>query len=72
MCHLLITFANNLDPYQARQNVGPDLDPNWLTLTVVLIFFFENVDFEKNQWATKKHAKLPVNKICYLLSDLKR
>ena len=21
-CHLLITFANNLDPDQARQNVG--------------------------------------------------
>ena len=31
-CHLLITFANNLDPDQARQNVGPDLDPNCLTL----------------------------------------
>ena len=26
--HLLITFANSLDPVQARQNVGPDLDPN--------------------------------------------
>ena len=31
-CCLLITFANNLDPDQARQNVGPDLDPNCLTL----------------------------------------
>ena len=31
ICHLLITFANNLDPDQARQNVGPDLDPNCLT-----------------------------------------
>ena len=30
-CHLLITFANILDPDQARQNVGPDLDPNCLT-----------------------------------------
>ena len=30
-CHLLITFANSLDPVQARQNVGPDLDPNCLT-----------------------------------------
>ena len=30
--HQLITFANNLDPDQARQNVGPDLDPNWLIL----------------------------------------
>ena len=28
---LLITFANRLDPDQARQNVGPDLDPSCLT-----------------------------------------
>ena len=28
--HLLITFANNLDPDQARQNLEPDLDPNCL------------------------------------------
>ena len=27
-----IFFANNLDSDQARQNVGPDLDPNCLTL----------------------------------------
>ena len=26
------TFANRLDPDQDRQNVGPDLDPNCLTL----------------------------------------
>ena len=31
-CRLVITFANSLDPDQARQNVGPDLDPNCLTL----------------------------------------
>ena len=30
-CHLLTTFANSLDPDQARPNVGPDLDPNCLT-----------------------------------------
>ena len=29
---LLITLANSLDPDQAQQNVGPDLDPNCLTL----------------------------------------
>ena len=29
---LLLTFANSLGPDQARQNVGPDLDPNCLTL----------------------------------------
>ena len=31
-CRLLITFANNLDPDQARQHVRPDLDPNCLTI----------------------------------------
>ena len=31
-CHLLLVFANILDPDQARQNVGTDLDPNCLTL----------------------------------------
>ena len=31
---LLITFANSLDPDQGQQNVGPDLDPN--SLTVIL------------------------------------
>ena len=30
--HLLITFANSLDPDQDRQNVGPDLGSNRLTL----------------------------------------
>ena len=29
---LMITFANSLDPDQVRQNVGPDLDPNCLTV----------------------------------------
>ena len=27
-CRLLITSKNSLDPDQARQNVGPGLDPN--------------------------------------------
>ena len=31
-CHLLMIFANILDPDQAGQNVGPDLDPNCLIL----------------------------------------
>ena len=30
-CHLLITYANSLDPDQAQHNAGPDLDPNCLT-----------------------------------------
>ena len=36
-CLLLITFANSLDPEHDRQNVGPDLDTNSLTLLFVLI-----------------------------------
>ena len=30
-CRLLINFANSLDLDQARQNIGPDLDPIFLT-----------------------------------------
>ena len=53
-CCLLITFANSSDPDQARQNVGPDLDPNCLTLMVFLKEFFEKVDFEKYQQTIKE------------------
>ena len=31
-CHLLMTFANSLDPDQDLQNICPDLDSNSLTL----------------------------------------
>ena len=31
-CHLLITFANNFDTGQDRQNIRPDLDPYYLFL----------------------------------------
>ena len=31
-CRLQMVFANNLGPDQDQQNVGPDLDPNCLTL----------------------------------------
>ena len=40
-CLLTITSANSLDPDQAQQNVGPDLDPNCLTLMVFQKEFFE-------------------------------
>ena len=62
LCHLLTTFANSLDQGQARQNVGPDLDPNCLTLIVFLKEFFKKVDFEKKQQQTKKKwRKFPGN-----------
>ena len=44
-CHLLITFVNSLEPGSDWQNVGPDLDPNCLTL--ILKDFSEKDDFEK-------------------------
>ena len=54
----LITFGNSLDPDQDQQNVGPDLDPNSLTLMIFLKEFFEKVDFEKNQQTTNNHTKI--------------
>ena len=38
---LLIIFANCLDPDQDQQNIGPDLDPNCLTLR----YFLKKVNF---------------------------
>ena len=55
ICHLLIIFANSLDPDQARHFVGPDLDPNCFdSLMVYLKDFFENINFEINQQTAKK------------------
>ena len=34
-CSLLITFANSFDSDQVQQNIGPDLDPNCLTLLIL-------------------------------------
>ena len=53
-----MTFANGLDPDQARQNVGPVHDPKCLTL-MVFLEFFGKVDFKKIQQVTKKHEKFP-------------
>ena len=32
-----IIFANNMDPNEARQIIGPDLDPNCLTLILIAL-----------------------------------
>ena len=52
--HLLIAFANSLNPDQDQQKVGPDLDPNRLTLIV----FLKNDYFEKGQQMTKMVWKI--------------
>ena len=54
-----MTFVNSLEPDQAKQQFGPDLDPNCLTLRVYLREFLEKVDFEKNQQMKKEHEKFP-------------
>ena len=51
---LLITFANRLEPDQAWQNVGPDLDPNCLTLMVFLKGLFKKNGFLKKSADNKK------------------
>ena len=62
-CRLLITFANSLYPDQARQNVGPDLDPNCFdTLMVFLKEFFEKVDFEKISRRQRSRQNYPGGK----------
>ena len=45
------TFANSLDPDQARR---------FDILMIFLREFFKEVDFEKNQQTNKKHENLPV------------
>ena len=63
----LITFANSLDPDQARQNVGPNLVSNCLTLKVFLKEFFEKLDFEKKRSADDKNAQVKNHMTLYSL-----
>ena len=53
---MLITFADSLDPDQARRNVGLDLDPNCLTSDGIPKGLFKLI---KKSTDEKKHAKLP-------------
>ena len=48
LCLFVITFPKSLDPNQAQQKVGHDLDPKLFdTLMVFLKEYFEKNDFEK-------------------------
>ena len=51
--HLLITFAISLDPEEARQNVGPHLDTNCLTLMVFMKEFLKKLLLKKNSTDNK-------------------
>ena len=63
LAHLLITFAIRLDQDQDRQNVGPDLDPNYLTLWW---YFWKNFSkkliFKKSADDIKSMQNYPVGK----------
>ena len=52
VCRLLIIFVNSLDPDRAQQYVGPDLDPNCLTL---LKDNFEKVNFDVHRAEERVH-----------------
>ena len=63
VCRLLIVFANSLGPDQARQNVGPDLGPNCLTLWwYSWMNFSKKLILKKNQQTTKNMKKYPAFK----------
>ena len=56
---LLINFANSLNPDQARQKVGPYLDPNCLTIWwYSWKIFLKKLIFKKKINRRQKHAKL--------------
>ena len=72
-CYLLITFANSLNPDQDRHNVGPDLDPNCLSLMVFLKEFFEKLFFVKSQQTTTTAQKnYPACKELTSIKELQR
>ena len=61
-CRLLITFPKNFDPDHSRQNVGPDLHPNSLSLWW---YSWKNLFkqlFKKKK--KKKKKKNPPKKTC--------
>ena len=63
---LLVIFANNLNPDQDRQNVGPDLDSNRLTLNQIVFLkeFLKKSILKKSQHtAKKKHEKLRMQRV---------
>ena len=55
---MLRIFANSLDPDQARQSVGPGLDP----LTIIVLEDLFHVSFEhKKKQQRKKYKKNYIN-----------
>ena len=59
---LLISFTHSLDPDQATNLVGPDLDPNCLTLIAFLKKFWKKLISGKNQQSTINMQNYPEGK----------
>ena len=63
--HLLITFANSMDPDQdwVQQNIGPDLDPNCFDADgIFLKEFFKKSILKKISRRQKNMQNYPVGK----------
>ena len=58
-CHLLMIFANILDPDQAQKNIGPDLDPICLTCCYFRKNILKEVVLKNICRQQKSHEKLP-------------
>ena len=57
-----MTFTNSLDPDYDRQNVGPDLDLNCLTLSVFLKEFLEKTNYDKKSAEDRSMKNYPACK----------
>ena len=69
-CPLLLTFANSFDPDQARHNLGPDLDPNCLTLIFFPKGYFGEKKMKKVSRGQQNHEKLPNMQWIFLFFNL--
>ena len=57
-CHLAANLCKHFGPDHDGQKVGPDLNPDCLTLIVFLKEFFEKVNFEKSWQRTTRSRKI--------------
>ena len=58
LCCLVITFVNShkLEPDQARQDVGPDFDPNCFDSQIVILKYFFSKKLSLKKSADDKKA----------------
>ena len=59
LCPQLITFANHLDPDQARENDRPGPRSKPFDSLMIFLKFLKKLILKKSQQATKNRVKLP-------------